>query len=242
MRTPKAAVVIAQTLRGLVVNGQLKEGDFLPNEAHLMEQYGVGRSTLREAVRLLEAERLLEVRRGARTGAKIRIPGPESLARPAGLLLQISGATFADVMAARCGIEPMAVYLLARTSTPRDVYELEHILTADIPAAREVGRLPDAVAMFHLRLVELSGNATLTLMAKMLVEITERHGASPMPRGPRLSQSDYDELLATYRQLLELVRAGDAEAAEAHWRRHMVIGVASMAHDVAGRRVRDLVY
>jgi GntR family transcriptional repressor for pyruvate dehydrogenase complex len=76
VRTPETAIVIAQTLRGHIVNGQLNEDAFLPTESQLMEQYGVSRSTLREAVRLLEAERLVEVRRGARTGARVRILDP----------------------------------------------------------------------------------------------------------------------------------------------------------------------
>ncbi len=240
VRTPKAAVVIAQTLRNLIVDGQVMEGDFLPNETQLMGQYGVSRSTLREAVRLLEAERLVEVRRGARTGARVRIPGPETVARPAGLLLQVSGATFADIMAARCGIEPLAVNLLAQKRTPRDLYELESLLAEDIPAARESGRLPDATAKFHLRLVELSGNATLSMIARMLHEITQRHSASPTRRH-NLAQPDYEKLLQNYRELIDLLRAGNGGAAEAHWRRHMNTGIELMSHSLATRKVRDVV-
>src|SRR5690349_23747122 len=105
VRSPKTAELVAGTLRRMVVDGQLKEGDFLPNEAELMTHFGVSRPTLREAVRVLESERLVEVRRGSRTGARVRVPGPEIVARPAGLLLELSGATIADVMTARSGIE-----------------------------------------------------------------------------------------------------------------------------------------
>ena len=241
VRTPKAAVVIAQTLRRLIVDGHLKEGDFLPNEPQLMEQYAVGRATLREAVRLLEAERLVEVRRGARTGARIRIPGPESVARPAGLLLQVSGATFADVMAARAGIDPVAVHLLAQKRTPRDLHELESILAEDIPAAHNSGQLPDTIALFHLRLVELSGNATLSMIAAMLYEITERHSASRSTRRHKLAQADYETMLSTYRDLIDLIRAGESDLAETHWRRHMDTGIELMPHSVATRKVRDVV-
>ncbi len=52
-------------------------GDFLPNEAELMAHFGVSRPTLREAVRVLESERLVEARRGSRTGARVRVPGLE---------------------------------------------------------------------------------------------------------------------------------------------------------------------
>ena len=66
VRSPKTAELVAGTLRRMVVDGQLKDGDFLPNEAELMAHFGVSRPTLREAVRVLESERLVEVRRGSR--------------------------------------------------------------------------------------------------------------------------------------------------------------------------------
>ena len=119
IRSPKTAELVAGTLRRMVVDGQLKEGDFLPNEAELMAHFGVSRPTLREAVRVLESERLVEVRRGSRTGARVRVPGPEIVARPAGLLLELSGATIADVLVARSGVEPIAVRVLAESGDPR---------------------------------------------------------------------------------------------------------------------------
>ena len=51
VRSPKTAELVAGTLRRMVVDGQLKDGDFLPNEAELMAHFGVSRPTLREAVR-----------------------------------------------------------------------------------------------------------------------------------------------------------------------------------------------
>src|SRR5215207_10356847 len=101
VRSPKTAELVAGTLRRMVVDGQLKDGDFLPHEADLIAHFQVSRPTLREAVRVLESERLVEVRRGSRTGARVRVPGPEIVARPAGLLLALSGTTLADVMTAR---------------------------------------------------------------------------------------------------------------------------------------------
>jgi GntR family transcriptional repressor for pyruvate dehydrogenase complex len=240
VRTPKAAVVIAQTLRSFIVNGQLNEGDYLPNETQLMEQYEVSRSTLREAVRLLEAERLVEVRRGARTGARVRIPGPESVARPAGLLLQVSGATIGDVMAARLGIEPLAARLLAEKRTTLDLHRLGRLLHEDMPAAKESGRILQASAKFHALVVELSGNATLNIFARTLYEITERHTSAAPKRLRNISDVQYQSLLHTYRELIEMVRVGDADAAEAHWRNHLRRSLDLVPIGVATAKVRDV--
>src|SRR6195952_5631319 len=136
VRSPKTAELVARTLRRMVVDGQLKDGDFLPHEAELITHFQVSRPTLREAVRVLESERLVEVRRGSRTGAKVRVPGPEIVARPAGLLLALSGASLGDVMTARIGIEPYAARLLAESGSDEAHAELARLVD-NIPAARE---------------------------------------------------------------------------------------------------------
>src|SRR5215211_4096281 len=215
VRSPKTAELVAGTLRRMVVDGQLKEGDYLPNEAELMAHFGVSRPTLREAVRVLESERLVEVRRGSRTGARVRVPGPEIVARPAGLLLEVSGATIADVMVARAAIEPVAARLLANEGTSHAIDELESILTQDIPAAYQSGRMAQVTARFHRRLVELSGNATLSMIAGMLHEITERHTAAAINERRSVPKAHYEKLVRSYRRLIELVRAGDGDEAEA---------------------------
>src|SRR5271169_6826735 len=150
VRSPKTAEIVADTLRRMIVEGQLKDGDFLPYEAELMDHFQVSRPSLREAVRVLESDRLVEVRRGSRTGARVRVPGPEIVARPAGLLLALSGTTLADVMTARMAIEPAAAKLLAEDGTDDAHDELTRLVEA-IPAAREAGELAHATANLHRR-------------------------------------------------------------------------------------------
>ncbi|HEX2285989.1 MAG TPA: FCD domain-containing protein [Mycobacterium sp.] len=241
VRSPKTAELVAGTLRRMVVEGQLKDGDFLPNEAELMAHFGVSRPTLREAVRVLESERLVEVRRGSRTGARVRVPGPEIVARPAGLLLELSGATIADVMVARAGIEPMAARLLAETGTRKAFDELEKMLADDIPAAWQSGRLAETTGTFHRRVVELSGNATLSIMAGMLHEITVRHTAFIFKERRPVSKADYDKLMRSYRKLMQLLRSGDGAAAEAHWRKHLDVARNLMLEGLESVKVRDVV-
>jgi GntR family transcriptional regulator, transcriptional repressor for pyruvate dehydrogenase complex len=240
VRSPKTAELVARTLRRMVVDGQLKEGDFLPNEAELMSHFAVSRPTLREAVRVLESERLVEVRRGSRTGARVRVPGAEIVARPAGLLLELAGATIADVMVARAGIEPAAARMLAERGTPQAFSELETMISEDIPAAWESGRLAGATAAFHRRMVELSGNATLGMIAGMLHEVTERHTAAAINERRTVPRAQYDKLLRSYRHLIDLARARDGAEAEAHWRRHMDTARELMLKGHETIKVRDV--
>ncbi|MET4428416.1 MULTISPECIES: FCD domain-containing protein [unclassified Mycolicibacterium] len=240
IRSPKTAELVAGTLRRMVVDGQLTDGDFLPNEAELMAHFGVSRPTLREAVRVLESERLVEVRRGSRTGARVRVPGPEIVARPAGLLLELSGATIADLMVARAGIEPLAVRLLAETGTPEAFDELEMMVAEHIPAGWQSDRLAQTTGDFHRRLVELSGNTTLAIIAGMLHEITVRHTEFAFKEGRPVSKADYDKLMRSYGRLLRLLRSGDGAAAEAHWRKHVDVSRELSLQGLEDVKVRDV--
>ena len=184
---------------------QLKDGDFLPHEADLIAHFQVSRPTLREAVRVLESERLVEVRRGSRTGAKVRVPGPEIVARPAGLLLALSGTTLADVMTARTAIEPPAAKLLAENGTVEAHEELRRLVD-DVPRAYEAGTMASASANLHRRMVELSGNATLGIIAGMLHEIGERHTAAAHSRSQqhnKVAKAEYARLVKSYARLVD---------------------------------------
>jgi GntR family transcriptional repressor for pyruvate dehydrogenase complex len=240
VRSPKTFELVAGTLRKMIVDGQLKDGDFLPNESELMAHFQVSRPTLREAVRVLESERLVEVRRGSRTGARVRVPGPEIVARPAGLILELSGATLADVMTARIAIEPAAAKLLAEAGTVKAHKEVKRLVDA-IPQAWEVGELASASANFHRSIVELSGNATLAMIAGMLHEISERHTtAAILAAENAVPQAEYERVLRSYQRLAELVEARDGDGAEAHWRRHMQNAAAALLRGYEKTKVRDI--
>lgn len=242
VRSPKTAELVAQTLRKMIVDGQLKDGDFLPYEADLMAHFHVSRPTLREAVRVLESERLVEVRRGSRTGAKVRVPGPEVVARPAALLLAISGTTLADVMTARVGIEPYAARLLAEHGTKAAHRQLRQ-LVEQVPLARESGTLARASAELHRRLVELSGNATLAMIAGMLHEISERHtSAVILSEQNVIPKAQYNKLIRSYDRLVSLVSERNGAEAESHWRRHMENSSAALLKGYEQTEVRDILY
>jgi DNA-binding FadR family transcriptional regulator len=242
VRSPKTAELVAHTLRRMIVDGTLKDGDFLPYEADLMAHFQVSRPSLREAVRVLESDRLVEVRRGSRTGARVRVPGAEVVARPAGLLLAISGTTLTDVTTARIGIEPYAAGLLAAHGSDDAHRELQRLID-EIPAAWEAGRLAAASTELHHQLVELSGNATLTIIAGMLHEIFEKHMAAAFQGAHNVvPKAQYSRVMRSYRRLGDLVSARKRAEAEAHWRKHMENASAALLKGIEKMKVRDIIY
>ncbi|MEX5633929.1 FadR/GntR family transcriptional regulator, partial [Parafrankia sp. FMc2] len=168
IRVPKTAELVAAQLRRQIVRGELVEGDALPPEAVLMEQFGVSRPTLREAFRVLESEALISVRRGAHGGARVHTPDGQVAARYAGLVLEHRHTTVADVHTAHTLLEPAAVRLLATHHTDTTLTALHTALTHTDPNH------------FHHQLLEHAGNQTLTMIAGMLRHILDTH-TNPRP-------------------------------------------------------------
>jgi GntR family transcriptional regulator, transcriptional repressor for pyruvate dehydrogenase complex len=119
---------IADELRSLIVSGELTEGDSLGREPDLVERFGVSRPSLREALRILEAEGLITVVRGVLGGVIVHEPNESMTARTAALLLQARNVTVGDVHQARSVIEPAAVRILAASARRKSVDELRALV------------------------------------------------------------------------------------------------------------------
>jgi DNA-binding FadR family transcriptional regulator len=216
LRVPKTAELVAGHLRRQIVRAELSEGDALPPESALMEQFGISRPTLREAFRILESEGLITVRRGARGGARVQVPSGDVAAQYAGLVLQYRSATLADVFEARAIVEaPAARMVAARRDRATAVKRLEACL-ADQEAAPEHSR---TATDFHRVLVELTGNQTMILLTDMLEYISTAVGQR-VSRQPGIER-EVRRGQKSHQKLIELIRAGKAADAEAYWRQHL---------------------
>lgn len=227
IRIPKAPELVARGLRSSIVRGDLPEGAPLPPEGQLMEQFGVARTTVREAFRVLESEGLLEVRRGAGGGARVRAPSEAAVARYAGLVLEYEGATLADVHAARSRIEgPLAAELARRSNDEVMMRTLRAALAEEADALASPDTLPWAEGRFHRTLVRLAGNTTVDVMSAVVNRIITRHvarfitehGARPDTHASHL------EAHRAHERVVELISVGAAQEAESLWRRHLEAG------------------
>lgn len=279
MRVPKTAELVAAHLRRQIVRGELVEGDALPPEAVLMEQFGVSRPTLREAFRVLESEALISVRRGAHGGARVHRPDGHVAARYAGLVLEHRRTTVADVQRARASLEAPAVRMLAEAPAQPVLSRLRAALSESASAidggggggrdgqaspggpgrydagqqgaagAGVDGAVPDprvSLNGFHHLLVELGGNQTLTVIDNMLRHILHTAtshqpaaGDHPDAAGSAVTAGTHGSLADhhdVHSRLVELIERGEADAAEALWRRHL----AESADELPSTAVLDL--
>lgn len=248
---PKTAVLIASRIRGQIVRGELKPGETLPSEPEFTAQLGVSRPTLREAFRILEAESLLNVRRGVGGGALVLAPSLTVGARYVGLLLQFDNATIADVYEARTILESTCAGMMAaRTKNRAALDDLDECIDRVAALLGEATNgVPNQQAWsrttyeFHELVLKGSGNTTLALQGSLLQEVVAMHYAATVPDrfAAETKPERFRRVLSSFRKLTRLVEAHDREGAYKHWLRHMqTASTALVGDDMKNKRVVDL--
>lgn len=225
VRAPRTGEIIASNLRKLIVRGELRPGTRLPPESKLTAQLGISTPTLREALRILEADSLIIIRRGAGGGPEVCVPSPEVSARHFGLVLQSKGATLLDVFRIRQLIEPPAVRLVVMQTNKVVSPLLSDLVRQEWGAfeKQDINLLSHYMARFHDQLIEETGNKTLSIMMHMLNDVYEKHvtlellGSDMNDKKLRATQLS----IKSHEKLLGLIQAGDSKTAVAYWVDHL---------------------
>ncbi|MBX3094442.1 MAG: FadR family transcriptional regulator [Cryobacterium sp.] len=238
-RIPKMAEVIAAELRGRILAGELRPGDYLYSEGALMEQYQVSRPTLREALRLLESQGLITVRRGSHHGPIVNLPDIQVTARSLAIQLQLRDASLGDVHAFRMLVEPTAVRLAAERATSSDIDELRKLLTDAESAIGNVDAFAYQGWNFHLKLIQMSGNAVAAVVIEALERISERHSARKMTDVSDLVLQ-HERNLRAHEHLVELIEQGRIQEVESYWTKHMAAVGEIGASDIDNLAITEL--
>jgi DNA-binding FadR family transcriptional regulator len=225
-RLPLVEQVIAQ-LRARLAAGELRVGERLPPEPALMAQFGVGRSTIREAVRVLAHAGLLDVRQGEGTFVRASLAEVEPLA------LKLRRAHVAEVHEVRRALEVEIGRLAAQRRDQADLARLRAALDrrAEGLTRGDVEALLATDAEFHLALARATRNATLAeLYATFAAAIAAALRDLVLLAGIRV------EHVALHEALFEAVAAGEPDRAEAATRRLLGYIVDSLADPGGARR------
>ncbi len=212
---------LADRLRSEIANGVYLPGQFLPPETLLMAHYGVGRPSMREALRILESDGLIRIVRGASGGVEVLALDPQALARRAGLYLQLHGADLADIRVARDLIDPGAVRLAAVRHDVDDVSRLRGIIGL-VRVCRSGQAFGEMAADFVESLLVASGNRTLALFAVMIDRLMrqEFHRFIDVDDGDWASGVKGEWFADQWTVVVDRIEAGDAEGAERAWAQH----------------------
>jgi DNA-binding FadR family transcriptional regulator len=161
MQVPKASEVLANELRESILSGKFPEGTPLPTERDMVIQTQMSRTTVREALRILEVQGLVKIKTGRSGGAFVQRPDGDSVANSVSLLIRGRQIRMAALLEAREGIEPVCARLAAKYRTDEDLDRLE---AANVAIAAD-GPLEDflqANVDWHVAVATASHNELLT--------------------------------------------------------------------------------
>jgi GntR family transcriptional regulator, transcriptional repressor for pyruvate dehydrogenase complex len=209
--------VIVDQIKILLREGRLSPGDRLPSERELCQRFGVSRVTVREALRVLEAGGLVEIRVGARGGAFLTSPTTERLGEGLADLLTLSALTASEVTEARMvfeiGILPQAVH----RANDEDVAAL-FAMVEDAQAALDDDTYSMAMsAAFHVRVATCTHNPAIEMLVRsfhgpLLMSLREARVAAPV-----MGHRGTDEHL----QIARAIEHRDPDEAVRIMRRHL---------------------
>lgn len=227
VRFQRLAEQVADQLRRRILTGELPDGSILPKEDELLVEYPISKPSLREAMRILEAEGLLTVRRGKLGGAVVHRPDAANLAYTMGLVLGAGQVGLADVGTALLQVEPACAALCAqrpdrkRTVVPilRELHEESVRSVSDLQQATSASR------RYHEALVRHCGNETMIILAGALEALWSAHEQNWSARVTDHSTVPVEErraVLEDHRQVIDAIDVGDAQRARDLAAAHLV--------------------
>lgn len=224
---PRIAEVVAEEIRRRIVDGDLADGALLPKQEELITEFGVSRPSIREAIRILESEGLLTVRRGNRGGAVVHRPRADNAAYVLELVLRSNSVAVDDVSAALRYLEPMCAAMCAsRPDRETEVLpRLREIHDESIRCIGDVRKFTSVLRSFHEEIVACSGNQTMILIIGALERITSARAelwAEEQVEGPGFPDLAYRQrAVDDHEFFLRLIERGEADTVERQARAHM---------------------
>lgn len=208
---------IVEQIRTLIRGERLRPGDRLPSERDLSEQMKVSRVTVREALRVLEASGLIEIRVGARGGAFVTLPSSSKVGTGLADLINLSPLTAGEVTEARQVFELGIIPIVIERATDADIAELREMVAAHQVALKNGEYGMAMSAAFHVRVAACTHNTAIEMLVHsfhgpMLMSLREAQVAAPL-MGHRGTNE--------HRDFVEAVADRDVERAEGVMRTHL---------------------
>jgi len=161
---------IVDQIRRLITDGTWKPGQRLPSERELTETLSVGRTSVREALRILEAMGFIEIRAGDGSYVKDSIVVPSRLHK---LIDLVQGDEYSvDLMEARELIESQIAFIAAESATPEDIADLEAIVDRQAASIESGSSTVEDNIEFHLRLTQATGNRVLVELQQIFFQLS----------------------------------------------------------------------
>ena len=214
---------VAETIKSYVMDNGWEPGDRLPSESEMIQRFGMSKGTIREAIRILEAQGLIKSRTGPGGGVFVHQVSEERATALLGNYFYFKHLTIDDIYQIRRTLEPELAAALAGRLSTEQLSALEEVMNRYTEPARspeeEREQHVDSLR-FHALLAEMSDNPLLRFLirftANMLADITVSRRLYTQPNLELWSSGrDYQS------RLIEALRSGDASAARQILAEHM---------------------
>lgn len=205
---------VADQIRKLVSDGTLKPGDLLPPERELAAKLGVGRSSIRDAVRTLEVMGILEPRQGH--GTVVRDLSTDALVVPLASVLTRKREMVQELLDVRRMIEPGLAARAAKNATGEEIARMAAILERHEAKLRRGEQAVDEDDEFHYAIALAARNSVVLRVLDVLMDLLResRSRSLQVPGRPRRSFDGH-------RRILRAIQRRDAEAAETAVKKHL---------------------
>lgn len=207
--------VIARAIETRILAGEIVPGDPLPSEMGLAEQWGVGRSTIREAIRLLEQNGLVKREEG-RKKLTVTVPRSSDVSKRVTQAMVMQQVTFDELWEAMYALEPAAAHAAARRADADDIAALEANLAATRRALEDKESLTALDIEFHDLVARASKNRALQIAREPLTSLFYPPFYIVMNR-----LNAAQRLLVAHENVLEAIRGHDARKAREWMEKHV---------------------
>lgn len=198
-------------------------GSVIGSEAQLLEEFGVSRAVLREAIRLVEHHNVAFMKRGPGGGLVVAEPDIQGVSTAVAIYLERQGVQPVHLFDARAALELQAVELAAKNLTEDGITALRECLAAEEAHIRALalgdGTVNPRLHGVHELLTRLSGNPATALFVESLIELTSGHASGEFAGDRQLGATR--ELHYAHEKIVEAVIAGDTSMAQHRMLRHL---------------------
>lgn len=164
----RAPSLLADRLRELILTGTFPSGELLPSERDLVADSGLSRGSVREALKILETEGLVEIRPGRSGGALVTAPSRDSLVRTVQVFIRANSIDLKTLLDCRIAVEPMMARLAAQHRTPEQMDEIWQLHRAVAETIEDVATYRPANFALHMAIVKAGRNEPLCALMQAI--------------------------------------------------------------------------
>jgi GntR family transcriptional repressor for pyruvate dehydrogenase complex len=205
---------IAQRIKQMITSKYLNPGDSLPSEAKLSKVFGSGRSTVREAIKILKAENVIEIRKGIGTFILME---PGVAKDPLGVTFMDQERALENLMETRLLIEPNIAYLAAQRATADNIAKLEKIMSETAKVIMERQNHLEVDMAFHNTIAESTQN---NIVFRIIPIINESINAGYNETYNLMGS--FEKATRFHREVFDAIKQGNAEEAKNAMKYHLM--------------------